>query len=200
MPLIEASSILATLVGLICNWKQERGAQATDRFQDFMVWLSHHNFEDIRERIYASGELQRELATLLQQDFTVLGTKMRDLRSSGQDRFPHFMQAAGGGDDNFLLEFMEFSQDGLWEHKDSTGVGVNIDIVVQAFIQYANDDDVWRELDWVRLSGEEADRRSDAERVRLEEEKPQPGFFKTIGGGLLGVLLIELGIVGKGRK
>ena len=76
MPLIEASTILATLVGLICNWKQERGAQATDRFQDFMVWLSHHHFESLRERIYASEELQRELTALLQQDFAVLGTKM----------------------------------------------------------------------------------------------------------------------------
>lgn len=76
MPLIEASTILATLVGLICNWKQERGAQATDRFQDFMVWLSHHHFESLRARIYASEELQRELTALLQQDFAVLGTKM----------------------------------------------------------------------------------------------------------------------------
>jgi len=76
MPLLEASTILATLVGLICNWKQERGAQAADRYQDFMVWLSHHHFESFRERIYASEELQRELAALLQQDFTALGTKL----------------------------------------------------------------------------------------------------------------------------
>lgn len=73
---IEASTILATLVGLICNWKQERGSQATDRFQDFMVWLSHHHFESLRERIFASDELQRQLGELLQQDLADLGAKL----------------------------------------------------------------------------------------------------------------------------
>lgn len=58
---IEASTLFATLVGLICNWKQERGSQATDRYQDFMLWLSHHHHDNLRERIFESDELQREL-------------------------------------------------------------------------------------------------------------------------------------------
>lgn len=65
---LEASAFLTTLVGLICNWSQERSGQAEDRFQDFMVWLSHHHFEGLRERIFDSDELQRELTSLLQQD------------------------------------------------------------------------------------------------------------------------------------
>jgi prophage DNA circulation protein len=73
---IEASSILATLVGLICNWSQERSGQAEDRFQDFMVWLSHHHFEGLRERIFDSEELQRDLTSLLQQDLSVLGSRL----------------------------------------------------------------------------------------------------------------------------
>lgn len=73
---IEASSLLATLVGLICNWSQERSGQAENRFQDFMVWLSHHHFEGLRERIFDSAELQRELASLLQQDLSVLGSRL----------------------------------------------------------------------------------------------------------------------------
>ena len=72
----EASAIFATLVGLICNWSQERSAQSDDRFQDFMVWLSHHHFEGLRERIYDSEELQRDLTSLLQQDLSVLGSKL----------------------------------------------------------------------------------------------------------------------------
>ena len=76
MPPIEASSILATLVGLICSWSQERAGQAEDRFQDFMVWLSHHHFEGLRERIFDSEELQRELTSLLQQDLSVLGSRL----------------------------------------------------------------------------------------------------------------------------
>ncbi len=73
---IEASSILATLVGLICNWSQERSGQSEDRFQDFMVWLSHHHFEGLRERICDSEELQRDLASLLQQDLSVLCSRL----------------------------------------------------------------------------------------------------------------------------
>lgn len=73
---IEASSLLATLVGLICNWRQERSGQAEDRFQDFMVWLSHHHFEGLRDRIFDSEELQRDLALLLQQDLSVLGNRL----------------------------------------------------------------------------------------------------------------------------
>jgi hypothetical protein len=73
---IEASAILTTLVGLICNWSQERSGQAEDRFQDFMAWLSHHHFEGLRKRIFDSEELQRELASLLQQDLSVLGSRL----------------------------------------------------------------------------------------------------------------------------
>ena len=73
---IEASALLTTIVGLICNWSQERAGQAEDRFQDFMVWLSHHHFESLRERIYGSEELQRDLTSLLQQDLSVLGSRL----------------------------------------------------------------------------------------------------------------------------
>jgi prophage DNA circulation protein len=41
-----------------------------------MVWLSHHHFEGIRERIFDSEELQRELTSLLQQDLSVLSSKL----------------------------------------------------------------------------------------------------------------------------
>ncbi len=73
---IEASALFATLVGLICNWKQERATQAADRYQDFMTWLVQHNFNSISERIYDSEELQRELTALLHQDLSVLSSKL----------------------------------------------------------------------------------------------------------------------------
>jgi AAA+ ATPase superfamily predicted ATPase len=73
---IEASALFTTIVGLICNWKQERSSQATDRYQDFMSWLLQHNFNELSERIYQSEELQRDLATLLQQDLSVISTKL----------------------------------------------------------------------------------------------------------------------------
>lgn len=73
---IEASALLATIVGLICNWKQERASIATDRYQDFMVWLVQHNFNDLNERIFQSEELQRDLSALLSQDLSVISTKL----------------------------------------------------------------------------------------------------------------------------
>lgn len=73
---IEASATFATIVGLICNWKNERAAQATDRYQDFMAWLVQHNFNDLNDRIFASEELQRDLSALLSQDISVISTKL----------------------------------------------------------------------------------------------------------------------------
>lgn len=73
---IEASATFATIVGLICNWKNERAAQATDRYQDFMAWLVQHNFNDLNDRIFASEELQRDLSKLLSQDLSVISSKL----------------------------------------------------------------------------------------------------------------------------
>lgn len=73
---MDASSTFISIVALICNWKQERATQATDRYQDFMAWLVQHNFNDLNERIYQSEELQRDLTALLQQDLTVLNDKL----------------------------------------------------------------------------------------------------------------------------
>lgn len=41
-----------------------------------MVWLSHHHFEGLRERIFDSDELQRELTALIQQDLSLLGFRL----------------------------------------------------------------------------------------------------------------------------
>ncbi len=73
---LEASSLFATIVGLICNWKSERASIATDRYQDFMVWLVQHNFNDLNNRIFASEELQHHLSSLLSEDISVISTKL----------------------------------------------------------------------------------------------------------------------------
>lgn len=73
---IEASALFTTIVGLICNWKNERAAKATDRYQDFMAWLVQHNFNDLNDHIFASEELQRDLSKLLSQDISVISTKL----------------------------------------------------------------------------------------------------------------------------
>lgn len=73
---LEGSTIFATIVGLICNWRQERGGAAQDRFQDFITWLSQHHFNELRDQIMASDSLQQELGDLLRLDISLLNSKL----------------------------------------------------------------------------------------------------------------------------
>ena len=111
----------------------------------------------------------------------------------------HFMQVGGGGSEGFQLEYQEYSRDGLWEHKDLPGNGVDIETVVKALVCYAGDDDQWRDLPWVRLSQKESEARAAAAREAWEAEQPQAGVVKTIVGTAIGLLLVGLGIGGKKR-
>lgn len=73
---------LATLVGLLCNWKQERGATAQDRFQDFITWLSQHHHNQLCEKINDSTELQRELHDLLKGDLNSLSLELASITAA----------------------------------------------------------------------------------------------------------------------
>ena len=64
------------MVGLLCNWKQERGANAANKEDDFLLWLTNHNFNELRSRIEGSAELQRELNALLRQDTAELSERI----------------------------------------------------------------------------------------------------------------------------
>jgi hypothetical protein len=76
---LEASSIFATLVGLICNWRDERGRASKDKFEDFITWLTNHNFHALKDRIFESEELQRQLTEMLRQDYDTLSEKLDSL-------------------------------------------------------------------------------------------------------------------------
>jgi hypothetical protein len=76
MDVAASTAFFATLVGLICNWKQERGAAAGDRKLDFLTWLESHNFNELKRQILESSEVQRELTQLLQQDSAQLADKL----------------------------------------------------------------------------------------------------------------------------
>lgn len=112
----------------------------------------------------------------------------------------HFMQAGGCANDGFNFEFMEFSADGLWEHEDSPVGNVGVETVVSAMLSYAREEEAWRDLPWKRLSTAEADARQKKIREEWETKQPQPGFFSTVVGGLLGFALTELGIIDKKRR
>lgn len=112
----------ATIVGLLCNWKQERGAAAQDRFQDFIAWLEQHHFNELSDKITASQELSRQFAELLREDNRLLGSKL-DLISNATasiaaklDRFDSLAESLNSPTDKLSDQAVE-----LLKFFDQTG-------------------------------------------------------------------------------
>lgn len=72
----------ATLIGLVCNWRQERSAADEDRFKSFMTWLEFHQHNDLKERIHGSDELTRGLHDLLAQDLASISSQLEIIAGS----------------------------------------------------------------------------------------------------------------------
>ena len=70
------------IIGLLAAWKQERSSATNDHFQDFSIWLQNHNFHAIRERIFESEELQRQLHCILEGSLDRIETRLDALSSS----------------------------------------------------------------------------------------------------------------------
>lgn len=64
------------LIGLLSAWKQDRKSAEDDKFQSFLIWLGNHNFTALKERIYESEELQRDLHEILKEDLTSISNKL----------------------------------------------------------------------------------------------------------------------------
>ncbi len=73
---MSGASWLAQLIGLLSAWKQERKSNSDDHFRDFSMWLDHHNFTKINQRISESEELQRELQSLLSSSISEIDKKL----------------------------------------------------------------------------------------------------------------------------
>ena len=59
---------LATLVGLLCNFQQERGAREQLDRAKFLDWLGAHRHNEIRDQIAQNFHLSTEVDKLLQKD------------------------------------------------------------------------------------------------------------------------------------
>ncbi len=99
---LDAATLFATVVGLICNWKQERAGEAGDAYQSFMLYLTNHNFNELCGKINASTEIQRELQDLLAKDHAALTAKLDVIirgvsaLSDKLDGFRPLVRAMGG--------------------------------------------------------------------------------------------------------
>lgn len=62
------ATTMATLVGLICNYRQEVGARSDTTHREFMEWLSNHRHNELRNLIAQTYHLQTEIDSLLRAD------------------------------------------------------------------------------------------------------------------------------------
>ena len=70
---------LASVIGLVCNFRQERGArqgqaaaEVKQEREDFQTWLDDHKHFQLRKEIEGSRELQAQLDVLLRTNHTEL--------------------------------------------------------------------------------------------------------------------------------
>lgn len=61
MDLFTASTTLATLVGLIANFKQEREVAASASREEFMAYLEHRRHTELKDLITRTHELSHEV-------------------------------------------------------------------------------------------------------------------------------------------
>ena len=100
---ITASTTLATIVGLICNYKQERGAKKDLDHRDFIEWLEYHRHEDIKNLITNTHGLQEEVNQLLREDHAEILKKLDSINEvlsqvlSRVSGFEVFAQKLGSG-------------------------------------------------------------------------------------------------------
>jgi hypothetical protein len=70
------ATTLATLVGLLGTYRQERGARKDLDHRDFIEWLEYHRHEELKELITGIYHLQTEVDALLRQDHRQLSLQL----------------------------------------------------------------------------------------------------------------------------
>jgi len=101
---LTASTTLATIVGLICNFKQEHSANAGATRQQFIEYLEYHRHEDLKNLICRTHQLSDEVDSLLREEHAVIISKLNAInellatlisRVDGLSGFAHaFMPSA----------------------------------------------------------------------------------------------------------
>jgi hypothetical protein len=82
MDALTASTAFATIVGLISNFRQERGAGQQLDHRQFIEWLEYHQHQDIMELILNTYHLQAEVDQLLRADHDLIIKKLDSIGTS----------------------------------------------------------------------------------------------------------------------
>ncbi|MGO1296347.1 MAG: hypothetical protein ACTMIA_03435 [Vibrio sp.] len=78
---MEAFGSLATIIGLICNFKSERRASSDDEYKEFVEWLDTKRHKSVLSEIDSNHLLSLSIKSLLNQNHEVVIEKL-----SGLDR------------------------------------------------------------------------------------------------------------------
>jgi hypothetical protein len=73
---LAAATTFATLVGLICNFRQEKGEHEALNHQEFIEWLEYHRHEELKNLIVNTATLQTEVDKLLRSDHAKMLQKL----------------------------------------------------------------------------------------------------------------------------
>jgi len=79
---ITTAGAYATIVGLICIFKNERKQKEEQNTEHFLAWLEAQRQGELKEFIIRSTELPSEIDKLLKQDTEEILAKLNDLRDS----------------------------------------------------------------------------------------------------------------------
>ena len=72
----EAATTFATLVGLVCNFRQEKGEREALDHRKFIEWLEYHRHEELKQLIVNTAALRTEVDNLLRSDHALMLQKL----------------------------------------------------------------------------------------------------------------------------
>lgn len=79
---IAVAGAYATIVGLMCAFKNQRKAREDQTRDQFLSWLEAQHREDLKEFILRTADLPSEIDRLLKEDTEEIIRKLNDLRDS----------------------------------------------------------------------------------------------------------------------
>ncbi|HHF2959502.1 hypothetical protein BOO35_19420 [Vibrio navarrensis] len=79
---MEVFGSLATIIGLICNFKSERRASSDDEYKEFVEWLDTKRHKSVISEIESNHLLSLSIKSLLNQNHEVVIEKLSGLDSS----------------------------------------------------------------------------------------------------------------------
>ena len=89
------ATALAIIVGLICNFRQERGATEQLDHKKFVEWLEYHQHEDIKNLILNTYHLQAEVDKLLREDHDLMLKKLEAISGMLASLMSHISEFRG---------------------------------------------------------------------------------------------------------